>query len=114
MKKVVRYECPHCKKVFKTKTRHYCKFNPKLKNCFSCRHSKGWDKEYEQTDEYGRVELYEPPSIVCNVKDCDEERDIETLKSINYDMRCYYYEKGSYYEDEAKKTVEEKADPAPF
>lgn len=106
LKPVVVYECPHCKKLFKTFDRHNCKFNPKLKNCFSCKHSKGWTNEYEQRDSYGRLEIYEPPIIDCNIEDCDEERDIETLKAISYDMRCFYYEEGNYYEELRRKTVE--------
>ena len=42
MKQVIRYQCEFCKKEFKTPDRHYCKKNPKLKNCFTCKHLKGW------------------------------------------------------------------------
>jgi len=53
MKQVIRYQCEFCKKEFKTPDRHYCKKNPELKNCFTCKHLKewlGWNNDPENPD----------------------------------------------------------------
>lgn len=48
MKPVTMYECPHCKKLFRTPNRHkVCKFDPARKNCFSCKHNKGFNEEWD-------------------------------------------------------------------
>lgn len=39
--KVTMYQCTWCGKLFKTNRLHKCKFPPKMRNCFSCRHCKG-------------------------------------------------------------------------
>lgn len=38
MREIVRYECEWCKKLFKTPNRHKCRFDPKYRNCLSCKH----------------------------------------------------------------------------
>lgn len=40
MEKVVRYECSHCKKLFKI-DRHFCFKNPENKACTTCKHYAG-------------------------------------------------------------------------
>jgi len=52
MNKVVRYECPHCKKLFK-KDKHFCFKDPINRACASC---EGWndyelDKYYDSDGE---------------------------------------------------------------
>lgn len=93
MKEVTRYQCEFCKKDFKTPNRHYCKKNPELKNCFTCKHLKGWE-ESEDNGEYG-YEYYKEP----NCPDCAADMDgwdIETIKEVKYDMQCDKWEQGKY------------------
>lgn len=94
LKKVVRYQCQFCKKDFKTPDRHRCKFNPELKNCFTCKHLKGWiQSDY---NEYGwGIDSGQ------NYPDCtkgydDGSWDIESIKGVNYNMQCSEWEKGEY------------------
>lgn len=42
--KVTMYQCIWCGKLFKTDRLHKCKFSPKMRNCFSCRHCRGVDE----------------------------------------------------------------------
>ena len=51
MKELKMWECQYCKKLFRTETRHDCKYDPDNKNCFTCEHNKGFfvgDEEYER------------------------------------------------------------------
>lgn len=93
MKEVTRYECQFCKKDFKTPDKHYCKFNPELKNCFTCKHLKGWE-EGEGNGNYG-YDYYREPNYPDCEKECDGW-DIEAIKGCNYDMQCSGYEEGKY------------------
>ena len=55
MKKVIRYECEWCGRLFKTPTRHKCRFDPSNHNCLSCAHcgkfgtciEEDWDNDFE-------------------------------------------------------------------
>ncbi len=93
MKKVTRYQCEFCKKDFKTPDRHYCKMNPELKNCFTCKHLKGW-LESEDGVDVGVGILPYP-----NYPDCAADVDgwdIEEIKGANYNMQCSEWEQGKY------------------
>lgn len=88
MKEVTRYECQFCKKDFKTPNKHHCKFNLDLKNCFTCKHLKGW----EDGDRNG---CYSEP----NYPDCTmgvDGADIEIIKDCGYDMQCGKWKQGKY------------------
>ncbi|SCG82692.1 hypothetical protein DW1_1119 [Proteiniborus sp. DW1] len=95
MKEVTRYQCQFCKKDFKTPDRHQCKFNPELKNCFTCKNLKGWNEgeEYSFGEWYGR----EP-----NIPDCVaippdmQDWNIESIKNTNYNMQCEKWKQGKY------------------
>ena len=113
MKKVTRYQCQFCKKDFKTPDRHYCKKNPELKNCFTCRHLKGW----EESEHYQHIDtglgIYSPRDP--NYPDCAagendyEEWNIETIKSVNYNMQCEKWEQGIYDWSKGKSDEELEA-----
>lgn len=94
LEKVTRYYCKYCKKDFKTPDRHYCKMNPKLKNCFTCKHLKGW-LESEDGVDVGVGILMDP-----NYPDCEKELgyewNIESIKDCNYDMKCEGWKQGEY------------------
>ena len=47
MEQVIMYQCEHCKKFFKTKNRHICKYSKESMNCYSCNNNKGFYQEYE-------------------------------------------------------------------
>lgn len=92
MKPVTRYQCQYCKKDFKTPDKHYCKFNPVLRNCFTCKHLKGWN----EGEQYGSEEGYwkEPNEPICNAG--VEGWDIEEIKRRNYNLQCDKWEEGKY------------------
>lgn len=92
MKPINVYECQHCKKLFRTATRHKCKFNPKLRNCFSCKHHGGWAGWAVEADLSTReIELGFGHNIpICKV-DMDGW-DIENIKSVDYNMQCKAWE----------------------
>jgi hypothetical protein len=79
MKEVTRYQCEFCNKDFKTPNRHYCKMNPALKNCFTCKHLDGWgESDYSE---------HPIPAPICKVE-LDHDWDIEIIKECNYNMQC--------------------------
>ena len=43
-KEVLRLECNHCGKLFKTRM-HDCKFDPEKRNCLTCQHNLGQRRE---------------------------------------------------------------------
>ena len=67
MQEVTRYECPFCKKLFKTPNRHRCKHDPINKNCLSCGYFDNFENFEGQFGEYGRCEI--PPYVlpICAV-----------------------------------------------
>lgn len=96
MKKVIRYQCPHCKKDFKTPNKHYCKFNPILKNCFTCRFLKDWEENSDGTDVgIGFIRNPNYPDCAAN-EVAFESWDIEIIKQVNYDMQCERWQEGKY------------------
>jgi hypothetical protein len=84
MKQLTVWECKWCKKLFRTPNRHYCKFNPGLKNCFTCKHLRGWLKE----DPFAPWDSYYLPDCAAG----DDSWDIELIKEVNYDMQCPEWE----------------------
>jgi len=93
MKEVKRYQCEFCKKEFKTPNRHFCKHNPELKNCFTCKYCRGWSKSEDGVD-VGCGTIMFP-----NYPDCEAEvvdYDIEILKSVNYNLQCTSWEFGEW------------------
>lgn len=92
MKEVTRYQCQYCKKDFKTPDKHHCKFNPELKNCFTCKHLKDWieGESYSWGWEHGREPNYPDCDVGC------DGWDIEVIKGCNYNMQCEAWEEGSY------------------
>ncbi len=93
MKKVIRYKCEYCNKEFKTPDRHFCKKKPELKNCFTCKHLKGWLVSEESAPIYFESETNY--KIYPNYPDCaagaGESWNIEIIKKCNYDMQCNYW-----------------------
>ena len=93
MKEVTRYQCEFCNKDFRTPDKHYCKKKPELKNCFTCKHLKGWLESTEGTD-VGVGIIPDP-----NYPDCTADVDgwnIEDIKYANYNMQCSKWEQGTY------------------
>ena len=96
MKEVTRYQCEFCKKDFRTPDKHYCKKNPELKNCFTCKNARGWHKGETVNVGFGPFDgPYEQPYPDCIVGE-GENWDIETIKEVKYDMQCDKWEQGTY------------------
>jgi hypothetical protein len=76
MKQVIRYECPFCKKIFKTPDRHSCKHNPAHRNCLTCGKLEKFDIDEGQFDCEGRCEI--APSIMpeCSYRYTQEFDDV--------------------------------------
>ena len=90
MKQVIRYECPFCKKIFKTPNRHNCKRNPIHRNCFTCGKLEKFDFDKGQFDPEGRCEI--APSVMpeCSFRDTQEFEDtFEDALDESYMRRGY-------------------------
>ena len=83
MKQVIMYECEFCKKHFKTPNRHVCKYDPKLKNCFTCKHNKGFNEENEEW-EYGTYKTI--------YADCALDMNDLDVRNTPRNMQCFEYE----------------------
>lgn len=88
---IIRYVCKHCKEDFKTTTRHDCKRDPEKKNCFTCKHNKGWDQTeidegYTGFGHYSRKEW----SVACAMD--HEDRSAPNLSSMGYKLNCPEWE----------------------
>jgi hypothetical protein len=67
--------------------------NPELKNCFSCKYSKGISKGYEQRSFPEHVDFREEPSPICMADEPNpEECDIWMLKELSYNLQCSSWE----------------------
>jgi len=82
---VTRYVCLYCKKDFKSNTRHDCKRDPDKKNCFTCKHNKGWkptevEYDYHNSEEWGVI--------------CENEYDhtAPDLVRMSYKLNCPEWE----------------------
>lgn len=80
------YECEYCKKLFKT-DRHRCKFNPALKNCFTCFNFDGWNKCEYDNGVYIETLFYP----ICEYY--GDSYDLEIIKRMNYNMQCDKWKK---------------------
>jgi len=90
MKQVIRYECEYCGNYFATPDRHKCKYNPALKNCFSCKHLKGWLESDEGIDVgIGVIQAPNYPNCAADMFGWN----IKVIKSLHYDMQCSRWSK---------------------
>ena len=83
MKRLIRYQCEYCKKLFATPDRHNCKYNPLHKNCYTCANNKGFFKE-EDSDGFSRIYRY---CVECDFSDYDAQ----DLSREKYNIQCEYY-----------------------
>jgi len=83
---VTRYVCSHCKEDFRTTTRHDCKRDPEKKNCFTCKHNNGWDREDVESG-YGEQGYHTYPVwyVECGK---DHERTAPDLSRVGYKLNC--------------------------
>lgn len=88
------YQCKWCKKLFKTNTRHSCKWNPSKQNCLTCKHCIGFEK-YQDYDEtcYGTIRI-DSSYFVCDLGyDGDGDRNyIRDLARDHWETKCCDYE----------------------
>jgi len=97
MEQVTMYKCELCNKYFKTKNRHKCKYDPKLKNCFSCKHNKDFYEETIERYHSEYTESYNTIFVDCALDMCDE-----SIQDIPRNMQCNYYEYcgGKWFEND--------------
>ena len=81
MKTITVYECPYCKKLFRTPDKHNCKRDPEKKNCFSCSHLQRFADDCQQAtyDEPG----YRNCNPVCWYSE-HYERETEDIIDFMY------------------------------
>ena len=91
MKILTVYECEYCKKLFRTPNRHNCKMNPKLKNCWTCKHCKGWN----EGEIVGAGFLNNEPHYPSCECEC-ERWDLDMIKQLKYNIQCKSWEEGEY------------------
>lgn len=98
MIQVTMYQCEYCKKYFKTPDKHRCKYDPKFKNCFSCKHNKGFDSDYINS-EYTKE--------VFPICDKGWEWGMGEIITMKYDLQCEDHEFcGRWFENEHNKNKE--------
>lgn len=85
LKEVKRYNCEFCKKDFKTPDKHKCKFDPKLKNCFTCKHFVEWETNFGGDDYSFGLEW----DLNC-VKEL--EYTLADVKQDGYNLQCKEWE----------------------
>ena len=95
MKPITVYQCQYCKKLFRRQFTHKCKFNPRLKNCFTCKHSMGWSDF--QNDGYSTR-----PYPLCDVESDSSECNIDEIKAKKYLMDCDQWEEGEGIDEQTK------------
>lgn len=92
LKEVVRYECEHCNKDFKTPDRHVCKFDPKFKNCHSCKHCRGFkDEDREGGIDVGVGIMPTNQLYPICIKDYGDHGALD-LCQMGYQLNCDAYE----------------------
>lgn len=86
------YKCRWCEKIFRS-TRHKCMYNPKNKNCFSCKHCTGFDRFEGQYGEYGRCEIEPYKKFVCDLDETVDTgyADFYGLVDIKWLGNCPYW-----------------------
>ncbi len=88
MKEIKAYICEHCGKLFRTPSRHKCKFDPIFKNCHSCKSCKGFTNE-EVDNPWGHgciTELFP----ICE-KECADSSALDISKN-GYALNCSEHE----------------------
>lgn len=85
---VTRFVCNFCKQDFRTDTKHNCKRDPVKRNCFSCKHNKGWleaDLEPDYSD-YAQ----EAHDVAKVFSDCKMEHEVSALEiyRIGHYLNC--------------------------
>lgn len=83
MQAITMYECPYCKKIFKTPDKHKCKRHPELKNCFSCKHFKCFNDDYQAPDYYNHDPGYRYINPVCGHSE-HNEHEVENIIDVMY------------------------------
>lgn len=77
MEKVIRYECQHCKKLFKI-NRHFCFKDPHNKSCVTCKYYMGVQLKIDREEDWeyktylcdyneGEYVIYDENSWRCDV-----------------------------------------------
>lgn len=79
MKPITMYECPHCKKLFKTPDKHCCRRDPAKTNCYTCKH---WGHEFYFDKSYGSSD-----NMTCDPKDACEKHETSYVDCAWVEMR---------------------------
>ena len=107
MKEVIMYECEFCKKRFRSKNLHKCKFDPNMKNCFSCGSFTKFEEHFLDDTAYFSAKCVYP---VCDVMDTslqDMSKKKWKLDCIGWELRQGYTGKQSYKDYCIKRDMED-------
>lgn len=85
------YECKFCHKLFKTNTKHSCKWNPEKQNCLTCAHCTGFVKGQGRIfgHNLGFVD-YDPSYFKCDM-DMSGYNDLDELAQSGWKSYCKGY-----------------------
>ena len=80
---ITRYQCSFCLDIFKTNNKHKCKYNPKFKNCFSCRECNGFEEDIYSGDEFNMAYRDVTPKCIYSKSD-----NLQTMSRKKWDVQC--------------------------
>ena len=84
MRALTVYECNFCKELFRTSNKHKCKFDPKMKNCFTCANFVKFE-EQNYDDSYGGFTY---PVCTLEAKDTD----LKEMSQLCWNLDCHKWE----------------------
>lgn len=105
MKEVIRYQCEFCGKEFRTPNRHVCKYDPKFKNCFSCKNC----IEFKKEDLIGGIDIgvgvLDTTMIYPICSEDYSDLSAREMSHIGYELNCSMHEYcgGKWFENEHAK-----------
>jgi len=110
MKEIKMYQCQYCQQIFKTKNRHKCKYDPVMKNCYSCEFNQGFIAEKCEDDSLGKHYSY---GGFCNCGDREFiltievncSKGIERAANNKKECKDYKYGNCNWYDNDINKII---------
>ncbi len=95
---ITMYECKFCGLLFRTNERHFCKFNPRYHNCFSCQRFHGIEMRPITTESELAGEKIEEtyPAKFISCKETGGVR-IADFANRNWNLNCPYWKELNNY-----------------
>jgi hypothetical protein len=89
---ITMYECPHCKKLFKTPNKHCCRRDPAKTNCYSCEH---WGHQfYFDKSYFDNGDMTCEPEESCKMHETSYvDSAFELMREKGWHLNCPEYER---------------------